>query len=147
MPSLDLGMDLVSPSAWAIMTIAMEASAEPPEGKLAVAEVIRDRTLLRYHSDGTVASTVLRPYQFSGWNTGDPNRLRTASLSLGGKVFTECAQAWIKACSEHTSVAKGAVLYHALTVDPLPQWAIAAGVRLVVVVGRHQFYTDAAAGK
>ena len=58
---------LIPEDKLAILTIAQEALAEPFEGKLAVAEVIRNRMKQRYMSDGTVEGTVLRAWQFSGW--------------------------------------------------------------------------------
>jgi len=141
---LDVTLELVPPSAWAILTICQEAAGESDDGKLAVAEVIRDRTLLRYQSDGTVAGTVLKPYQFSGWNTRDPARLMSARLSIASPVFGACARAWARACAEKTTLAKGAVLYHAAHIEA-PAWASASGIRLVTTIGAHLFYTDASA--
>lgn len=47
--------------------IADEAGAEPYEGKVAVAIVLANRQALKYQSDGTVAGTVLKKDQFSGF--------------------------------------------------------------------------------
>ena len=143
---MDAALELVPPAAWAILTICQEAAGEPDDGKLAVAEVIRDRTLLRYQSDGTVAGTVLRPYQFSGWNTRDPNRLTNARLSIASPVFAACARAWARACTEKTALARGAVLYHAASIEP-PFWARAPEIQLVTTIGAHLFYTDETAGR
>ena len=47
--------------------IADEAAGQPYEGKVAVGRVIRNRMALGYASDGTVAGTILRRFQFSGF--------------------------------------------------------------------------------
>ena len=57
--------------------VFMEASAEPPEGQRAVAWVLVNR-LRDGRWGSTLASVCLAPYQFSSFNTGDPNRKRLA---------------------------------------------------------------------
>src|SRR5574337_170238 len=86
-----LMMRLVSDDALAIVTIYQEAAGEPYAGKLAVAEVIRARMRRCYASDGTVAGTVLRAWQFSGWNT-DAGAVRIMSLQIdtNDPVVQEC---------------------------------------------------------
>lgn len=55
----------------AIATLYQEARGVSDNAAvLAVCHVIRNRMAARYFSDGTVAGTVLYPYQFSGWNPG-----------------------------------------------------------------------------
>jgi len=51
----------------AVATLWQEARGSSLEGKTCVAHVIRNRMAKHYTSDGTVAGTVLRPWQFSGW--------------------------------------------------------------------------------
>ena len=67
------------------LTLYGEARGETAQGKRAVAWVVRNRMERaaeymklkgRQHplfGDGTVAGVVLRPWQFSCWNRGDPN--------------------------------------------------------------------------
>lgn len=67
------------------LTLWGEARGEPIDGKKAVAWVVRNRMEKaaawkaargRNHplyGDGTVQGVVLRPWQFSCWNKGDPN--------------------------------------------------------------------------
>src|SRR5690242_9293677 len=76
-------MRLISDTALAAVTIWQEARGEAYAGKLAVAEVIRNRIKERYASDGTVAGTVIRPKQFSGWNSSDSNRIPSLQIDDG----------------------------------------------------------------
>jgi spore germination cell wall hydrolase CwlJ-like protein len=129
-------MRLVSDTALAAITIWQEARGEPYEGKLAVAEVIRNRMRAHYASDGTVAGTVLRPRQFSGWNSDDLNRVPSLKLDDGDRVVADCVRAWKEAAEQNTDVAKRALLYYAPALA-LPSWA--KGCVEVARIGRHLF--------
>jgi spore germination cell wall hydrolase CwlJ-like protein len=122
------------------MTIRQEADSEPFAGKVAVAEVIRNRMMTNYHSDGTVEGTVLAPFQFSGWNTQDPNRRRVASLDDADFRTLEAFRAWRTAMEHNTDLAKGANLYHSVKV--VPAWATAPTVKQTTQIGNHVFYKD-----
>lgn len=135
-------MRLVSEDTLAIITIFQEARGESWEGKLAVAEVIRNRMRQKYSSDGTVSGTVLRAFQFSGFNTQDPNRIPSFRIDGDDPVVKECEKAWKE--SEQTleirsSITKGAVLYYNPTiVIQKPKW-VDLSVE-VARVGPHVFY-------
>jgi spore germination cell wall hydrolase CwlJ-like protein len=104
---------------------------------VAVGEVIRNRMRRRYSSDGTVAGTVLRPYQFSGWNTQDPNRIPAVKLDDDSDAVQDCIKAWEQ--SEATDFAGGAVLYlNPDAVEGFPDWVSKSN--LIRVIGRHHFY-------
>lgn len=149
--ALPLTAPQLNPAALAVATIWQEARGESYEGKLAVAEVIRDRTLLKYQSDGTLLGTLFKAYQFSGWNTDDPNRLKALKaiaephlLSPNQRFELEaCAAAWAEAVATGTATAKSAVLYHAASMKQFPGWS--KRVKEVARVGGHIFYTDPAA--
>lgn len=64
-------LPLVTQEQWLAMTVYMEAEGEPFDGKLAVAQVIRNRAKARNLS---LADVVLQPMQFSCWNTDAPTR-------------------------------------------------------------------------
>jgi len=129
---------LVEDETWAVLTLWMEARGEPYDGKLAVAEVIQERMRRKYQSDGTVVGTVLKPYQFSGWNTHDVNRLAAARLEEDDAMAAMCRQAW-RDVQAGFSVVPRAVLYCNPDVLPqLPEWATPA--KLVRIVGRHHFF-------
>ncbi|HTM09558.1 MAG TPA: cell wall hydrolase [Verrucomicrobiae bacterium] len=129
-------MRLISDTALAAITIWQEARGEPYEGKLAVAEVIRNRMRERYASDGTVAGTVLRPKQFSGWNSDDTNRIPSLKIDDNDPIAAECIRAWKEATEKNTCVAKRALLYYAPALA-LPGWA--KGCLEVARIGRHAF--------
>lgn len=135
-------MRLVSEDALAIVTIMQEAAGEPYVGKVAVAEVILNRMKHKYSSDGTVSGTVLRPKQFSGWNTGDPGRIRNIRADDTDAVVQECIRAWEEA-KHGSDTVKGAVLYY--NPDPrlvpvTPDWAKSHSSVQVAEVGHHVFF-------
>lgn len=130
-------MKLIQPDALAIVTIWQEARGEPYEGKIAVGEVIRNRMGRNYSSDGTVAGTIARPYQFSGWNPLDPNFLPSLKLDDADPLVIDCIRAWNE--SKTTTYAKGAVLYCNLNLAR-PYWA--KQEKLVTKIGEHSFFAD-----
>lgn len=133
-------MRLITEEALAVITIMQEAAGEPYLGKLAVAEVIRNRMLKKYASDGTVAGTVLRPLQFSGWNTKDPGRIRNIRADSDDSVVKDCVRAWNEARAGSVTV-HGAVLYYnpSIITDP-PDWALPDSAVHVATVGQHEFF-------
>lgn len=103
-------MKVITEDALAIVTIWQEARGEPYQGKVAVGEVIRNRMHEGgYLSDGTVAGTVLKPKQFSGWNDNDGNRIKSCKIDDGDPIVNECIRAWNE--SRHSHITKGAVYY------------------------------------
>lgn len=135
-------MRLVSDRVLAVLTIRQEAAGEPYEGKLAVAAVIRERMKRRYASDGTVAGTVLRRYQFSGWWDGSLERDLTADDQE--PAVRDCERAWLEA-GLGTNPVPGAVLYcnRELVLSRLghlPSWAKPEAE--VATIGLHTFYRD-----
>ena len=131
-------MNVVSPDALAIITIWQEAQGEPYNGKVAVGEVIRNRMLRAYSSDGTVAGTVARPWQFSGW---EDRRYLIRALKLNDMdpIAQECIRAWNQ--SRDTDWTKGAVLYCNLEVLSVrPTWA--KEEKEIVKIGHHTFFSD-----
>lgn len=137
-------MRLISEEALAVVTIMQEAEGEPYLGKLAVAEVIRNRMNKLYASDGTVSGTVLRPLQFSGWNAKDPGRVRSVRADSDGAIVKDCIRAWNEARAGSNTV-HGAVLYYSPSAlkamgIPEPDWALPDSADEVAVVGKHHFF-------
>ena len=129
-------MRVISDDAWGITTIFQEAESEHYAGKLAVAEVILTRTRNKFRSDGSVAGTVLRDRQFSGWNAQAKNRTRSARLDDGDAIVQECIKAWAEAKTGTATVA-GAEFYVNLSIVK-PEWI--KELRFVKKVGAHSFY-------
>ena len=133
---------LFSDEALAVSTIWQEARGEPFLGKLAVAQVIRNRVLRKYTSDGTVAGTVLSPSQFSGWNTEDPSRALSVMLDTDDPVVDACRTAWLLANQKGIGDKFKAVLFHASTMKEYPKWSRHPKVKKIAEIGNHIFYTD-----
>lgn len=133
-------MRVISDDTLAVLNIWMEARGEPPEGKVAVAEVMRNR--LRSGRWGkTMAQVILAPFQFSGWNTKDPNRTKAMLLDAEDPNFRECQTAWQKALDGSDTVS-GAMHYFNPKVVKSPDWA--DPTKLVAQIGSHLFYKDIA---
>lgn len=135
-------MKIINPDSLAAMTIWTEAQGEPYEGKLGVGEVIRNRMIRNYSSDGTVAGTVARRFQFSVWNDdAADNALLIRALKIDDldPTVIECIRAWHE--SARTNLVKKAVLYCNLqTVSARPAWA--SDDKLVRTIGNHSFFVD-----
>lgn len=114
-------MRLIPDEALAAATIFQEAEGEPYPVKVGVAETIRNRMQRRYSSDGTVAGTVLRRLQFSGWNQDAPNRIRSVQIDDQVPAVMDCVRAWAAAQGGSDNV-QGAVLFFAEGI-PTPTWA------------------------
>ena len=137
-------MRLISDEALAVVTIYQEAQGEPYEGKLAVAEVIRNRMQKKYASDGSVSGTVLKAKQFSGWNSVDPGRVRAAKIDSDDPIVKECIRAWHEASAGSNTV-HGSVLYlNPKDIEQLgwtyPEWALPDSATEVARVGNHVFF-------
>lgn len=119
-------------------TVWQEARGEPREGKRAVVHVLNNRAKKR----GTdMAYEAHRPFQFSGWNTGEVNRLKSRQQGLESASFRRAFSATLEALDEIEAgqdPTRGATHYHADYVSP--DWA--RGHTPVVVIGRHRFYND-----
>lgn len=128
---------LIPPECLAAATIRGEAGMEPYEGKLAVGKTIRNRMARRHFSDGTVAGTVLKPYQFSLWNTNDKGRIRACLADDSSPQVEECKRAWAES-ETWDGLPPEVVYYHADYVRP--SWADTTV--FVRKIGRHLFYKD-----
>lgn len=135
-------MRLVEDETWAVMTLVAEASGEPYEAQLAVAEVIRNRTATRYNSDGTVIGTVLAAAQFSCWSTRDKNRLRVARMDWDDPAVVSCRRAWREAMFGQSNTVRGAVLYYNPNVPGIKRPTWDRSECLVATVGAQRFFVS-----
>ena len=129
---------IVSDDIWGILTVYQEAAGETYLGKVAVAEVIFRRTAQKLSSDGTVASTVLWPKQFSGWNSTDPTRIKSAKLCYDSPKSQECLDAWQEA-KQGSNYTKGALYYYNPKLAK-PVWA--KKMKVIAEIGKHIFLVD-----
>ena len=131
-------MRLFSEEALATTTIYLEARGESTEGKIAVGRIIRNRMAEKFFSDGTVAGTVLRPWQFSAWDSDTPGRAAAANLDDTDPLVAACLDAWRLSALDDAGI-KDALLYYApLAVKRAPNWAIER--LFMIAIGRHRFY-------
>jgi len=105
-------------------TIYGEAAANSEKSAIAVANVIMNR--VRYQNwPSTIAEVCLQPWQFSCWNSNDPNRARILAADGKDKWFTRCRQIAAQVAREPggsaTDPTKTATHYHTFAVSP--SWA------------------------
>ncbi len=125
---------------WAAMTIKMEAEGEPYEGKLGVAFVIANRMRATGRS---AADVVLRPFQFSCWNTTEPTRRRLDDVDTNRAVWAESYKAAAAALfGLVTDPTRGATSYLNPAVTTAEQERRAGYVRANVraEIGAHHFF-------
>ncbi|MCP1337269.1 cell wall hydrolase [Futiania mangrovi] len=138
-------MDVLARTIWG------EARGEAPEGRTAVAWVIRNRAALAAErmarkatphplfGDGSLAGACKARWQFSCWNANDPNRGPMLAVGFADAAF---ADAFAVACRVlHAAVPDptgGATHYHNHRIEP--HWT--RGARPTAMIGRHVFYTD-----
>lgn len=125
----------------AALTVYLEARGESFAGKLAVAAVIRNRMNARYHSDGTVKGTVLRPYQFEPWLHLRPHQVRFDPSKAG---MRDSLLAW-RLVQDGRKIVKGALLFFNPRLVQPPMWA-KRGIK-VASIGAHEFYVPSRTGR
>lgn len=131
-------------------TIYGEARGESRLGKAAVALVVLNRIksnkkhLIGYVEVGgvrlpSIAETCLKPYQFSCWLAGDPNRALIESVDLNNGVFRECMEiANLAINGRLEDITKGATHYYNPKACKKPNWAV--GRKPLYICGHHLFF-------
>jgi len=125
-------------------TIYGEARGENVRGKEAVAAVIINRVRLAKRRGGywwgnDIEGICRRPWQFSCWNEGDPNRRKVEAVGPDNKVFQSCIRIARRAAGGMLAdPTHGATHYHTLNANP--PWA--RGRAPAAEIGRHVFYCD-----
>lgn len=127
----------------AVATILGEAEGEGYDGQKAVATVLRNRMRQRFYSDGTVAGTVLAPYQFSLWNTKEARRISMCLRDWAEPLVQQCRRAWLETGDHPVAGLEGAVMYHASNMTPFPEWANSKEFVRVTQINKHIFYKRA----
>ena len=118
-------------------TIWGEARGESYEGKVAVGCVIRNRAEQPCWWGKSIAGVCLKKWQFSCWNSNDPNSGKIAELSDDVlSPFVDIANSILEGSVDDPT--SGATHYHTEAVDP--KWAI--GREATCEIGHHLFYKD-----
>lgn len=132
------------------LTIFGEARGINSEGKIAVANVIKNRvdSGIRWWGSDYI-SVCLKPYQFSCWNPNDPNRAYLLAIEKnenevrGGehKAWQECKAIATKLLTNQLiDNTGGATHYH--TPQVTPAWK--QGATVTVATAEHIFYNNVA---
>lgn len=121
-------------------TIFGEARGEGYEGMEAVACVILNRLKsgVRWWGD-SIVTICLRPYQFSCWNEGDPNKALCLAVKDTNPKFAMALDIAGKALDgDWEDVTNGADHYYAKSMKFPPKWA--RGREPVAEIGNHIFF-------
>lgn len=104
---------------------------------MAIGNVVMNRVCAQSWYGQTIAEVCQKPWQFSCWNEGDPNRVIIMQKAIRDPIFSVCqevaaqvAQGW------WPDLTKGSTHYH--TQGILPAWAKGKFPRMRL--GRHIFY-------
>lgn len=134
------------------LTVYGEARGEPLEGKIAVANVIKNRSIRRKQS---IYDVVLAPYQFSCWLESDPNRQKLDNVLSKWERFVEHDEL-IREClwvcfgvlnglvSDNTNGADHYVARWLLASNKAPSWT--KELYVSAIIGKHIFYDSTRRG-
>ncbi len=89
---------------------------------IAVGNVVMNRLKVQSWYGKSIQEVCQKPFQFSCWNVGDPNRLLLMREEIADPVFTVCSEVATKVAHEEwPDLTKGSDHYHAFSI--LPNWA------------------------
>lgn len=118
-------------------TIWGEARSEPLAGKQAVASIIMNRAKHPSWWGKNVRSCCLKPYQFSAWNLGDPNRSKLMAVTAEDKSFRDCVSIANSAIAgDLLDNSGGSDSYQVVGTNAY--WS--KGLTPVVTIGKHEFF-------
>lgn len=123
----------------AAATAYMEASNQGSIGVRAVMHVLFNRLQFVPKYGSSIADICLKAWQFSCWNTADPNRHRLAILNDDNSILTDCFAAYDEVSAGSDDQTLGATHYIADGIAP-PPWVVEA--TQTVKIGSHTFYKD-----
>jgi N-acetylmuramoyl-L-alanine amidase len=137
--ALGISLGVIEGLAYAALTLMGEARGESIEGQIAVAWVIRNRTLAPGWWGRDLKSVVLAPRQFSCWNAGDPNLAFMRAVKGAPNEFLGAlgimAQVYAGQIKDPTG---GATHYHAIGVAP--DWS--SDMLPTATIGNHRFFRE-----
>ena len=121
----------------AARTVYGEARGESYDGQSAVANVIVNR----YKNPGrwghSLRSVCLKPYQFSCWNSNDPNARKIMQVGFENPMLRQCMKAVIEALDSTDDRSYGADHYLVTSLEPKPDWYDES--KITVRIGNHTF--------
>lgn len=106
---------------------------------VAVGNVVMNRLIAGGRYGKTIQEVCQKPWQFSCWNEGDPNRGIIIREDIDNPVFLVCLEVATKVSQRHwPDLTKGSDHYHASTMPLYPPWA--KRIKPKVYIGKHLFY-------
>ncbi|MGF1609740.1 MAG: cell wall hydrolase [Kiloniellales bacterium] len=124
-------VDIVARTIWG------EARGEGNRGMQAVANVIANRAARPGWWGSDFISVCMKPYQFSAWNSNDPNSGKAARVTEADAQFRVALDLAGKAVAGVLpDITGGATHYHTHAVSP--GWA--SSLRKTADIGNHVFY-------
>jgi spore germination cell wall hydrolase CwlJ-like protein len=106
---------------------------------IAVANVIMNRVKLKTWFGKSIIEVCKKPWQFSCWNSNDPNYPLLLKEEIDDSIFRICQQvAEGVAYKNWPDLTKGADHYHSIKIQSFPKWA--QGSQLKIQIGNHLFY-------
>lgn len=136
------------------LTIYGEARGESVEGKVAVGSVILERVEHRNWDGKTIHEVCLKPWQFSCFNHGDPNRGKLLNIAemwdeamAVNPALNDCyciASGLIDGYVPRTKEIADSHATQYLTVGCDAAWE--REMKKVAVIGRHEFYSEITGG-
>lgn len=106
---------------------------------IAVGNVVMNRVKAQCWYGKTIQEVCQKPWQFSCWNEGDPNRGVIMREAIDDPVYSLCREVATNLSREQwPDLTKGSDHYHASTMPVFPRWAATKKPR--VCVGKHVFY-------
>lgn len=122
-------------------TIYGEGRGEPWEGLIGIGWTIRNRVLQPSWWGTTWIDVCRKPYQYSCWNEGDPNRVKLQAATLQQAGYRRCyAAALLVYDGNVADPTGGATHYFAVGLVPPPQWV--AEMDQTASIGRHLFFKE-----
>lgn len=137
------------------LTAYAEASSEGQDGIRAQIHSVLNRWQEKDWDAGeTVASTCMRAYAYSAWNTTDPNRVRALSVPMGDKIIQMCISEAEGAISGTTQDPTDGATHYYREGTPEPDWVsgirkfdgkrVAPPATFTIQIGHHLFYKNVA---
>lgn len=122
-----------------MLCVWREARGEPNDAKLGVAWTIKNRVALQSWMGRTYPQVILKPFQFTSFNPGDPNAARFP-LPPADIAYADCLTA---AKSAYQGLGAdptgGATHYYDTSIAP-PKWT--QGATKTIQIGKLVFYKD-----
>lgn len=129
--------DLTNPVDVLARTLYGEARGEGTHGMRAVACTIRNRANNPRWWGKDIVTVCLKPWQFSVWNQGDPNRAKILAATIRDRMFPEALEvARDTVAGRLPQLTNRSDHYHTKAVRPI--WS--RGKTPVATIGGHLFF-------